>query len=469
MDTSHTASVDHLTGEGWTPSSWTRLPARQQPPWPNEAALARTLETIASMPPLVTSWEIESLKERLALAGQGRAFVLQGGDCAESFSECHPEHIADMLKVLLKMSLLLLHGSDRPVVRIGRVAGQYAKPRSSDTETRGDVTLPTYRGDNVNRPGFTAADRTPDPELLVRGHERAALTLNFIRALAVGGFADLHHAENWDLSFVQHSEFAEDYRRIVKTIVDGVRFIEVFAGHPLTELAKVDIWTSHECLLLQLEQAMTRTVPRRAGWYNLSTHMPWVGVRTSVLGEAHIEYLRGICNPVGIKIDAQMTPQRLVALVRALNPAKEPGKIVLIHRIGCARIAEVLPKLLSAVQGTGDPVVWLSDPMHGNTGTVQAPDGQGGQVAVKTRSFEDIVSEIEQALSIHAKAGVPLGGVHLEFTGENVTECIGGASGITANDLGRAYRSNLDPRLNYDQSLELAMRMARHLRRTSGG
>jgi 3-deoxy-7-phosphoheptulonate synthase len=435
----------------WRPSSWQDKPATQQPVYPDPAAVARVVEELSRLPPLVTSWEVEALKRLLARAARGEQFLLQGGDCAESFDECDPSALAAKLKILLQMSLVLIYGGRKAVVRVGRMAGQYAKPRSADLESRGSVTLPSYRGDLVNRSGFTPEERIPDPQLLLRGYERAALTLNFARALAEGGFADLHHPEYWDLSFVKDKSLADEYQRIVNSLRDSLQFMEAVSGNRFSEAHRVDFYTSHEGLALLYEQAQTRTVPRRTGWYNLSTHMPWVGMRT-----AHVEYFRGICNPMGIKVGPAMTPEWLIELLGILDPKDEPGRIVIIHRMGVSGIAEKLPPLIEAVQRSGRTVLWCSDPMHGNTET--AANGY------KTRRFDNIMSELEQAFDVHASMGSILGGVHFEMTGENVTECVGGASGVVEADLERAYRTRVDPRLNYEQALEMAMRIARRLR-----
>jgi 3-deoxy-7-phosphoheptulonate synthase len=440
----------------WRPSSWQEKPATQQPAYPDPEVVARVVEELSRLPPLVTSWEVEGLKSLLARAARGELFLLQGGDCAESFDECDPSAIAAKLKILLQMSLVLIYGGRKAVIRVGRMAGQYAKPRSTDLESRGEVSLPSYRGDLVNRSGFTAEARTPDPQLLLRGYERAALTLNFARALGEGGFADLHHPEYWDLSFVKDKTLADEYQRIVNSLRDSLNFMEAVSGHPFSVTQRVDFYTSHEGLALLYEQAQTRTVPRRTGWYNLSTHLPWIGMRTAQLDGAHVEYFRGILNPIGIKVGPAMTAEWLTELLRVLDPDEQPGRIVLIHRMGVRDVAAKLPPLIETVKSTGRTVVWCSDPMHGNT--------ESTANGYKTRRFDNILSELEQAFDIHERMGSILGGVHFEMTGENVTECIGGASGVVEADLERAYRSRVDPRLNYEQALEMAMRIARRLR-----
>ena len=433
----------------WSPDSWRQRPAAQLPRYPDAAALDDALARMSVLPPLVTSWEVNHLKAQLAEAQEGRRFVLQGGDCAETFDECRPEIITNRLKVLLQMSLVLVHGLRQPVLRVGRFAGQYAKPRSTDAETRDGVTLPAYRGDLVNGPEFTAGARTPDPRRLLEGYSRSALTINFIRGLIDGGFADLHHPEYWDLAWVHHAPLAEQYQQIVDSIGHSVRFMETLAGQPVGDFSRVDFYTSHEALHLYYEQAQTRQVPRSSGWYNLSTHFPWIGMRTATLEGAHVEYMRGIRNPVGVKVGVATTPAALVELCRVLNPDNEPGRLTLIHRMGAAEIGTALPPLLDAVNAARQRVLWICDPMHGNTRSTRS--------GVKTRRFEDIRSELEQAFRLHAAAGRPLGGVHLELTGEDVTECTGGARDLKEEGLSRAYRSTVDPRLNYEQALELAM------------
>ncbi len=439
----------------WTPDSWQSKPVRQMPTYPNEAALKATLELLGRLPPLVTSWEIEHLRDHLAEAARGERFILQGGDCSENFEECQSSTIAGKLKILLQMSVVLIHGSKKPVTRVGRFAGQYAKPRSSDVETREGITLPSYRGDLVNFAAFTTQDRTPNPELLLRGYYNAALTLNFIRSLIDGGFADLHHPEYWELDFVKHSSKSAQYEKLVADITESIAFLEVVSGKPISDFSRVDFYTSHEGLHLHYEQAQTRQVPRRDGWYNLSTHFPWIGDRTRQLGEAHVEYFRGIVNPIGVKVGPSTDPTELLELIEVLNPLDIPGRLTLIHRFGSDKVEKYLAPMIEAVESARKTVVWCCDPMHGNTETANG---------FKTRDFTKILAELEQAFDIHAQLGTYLGGVHFELTGEDVTECTGGARGLRADDLGRAYRTQVDPRLNYEQALEMAMLIAHHMR-----
>ncbi|HEY2346771.1 MAG TPA: 3-deoxy-7-phosphoheptulonate synthase class II [Xanthomonadaceae bacterium] len=446
------ASVTSIP-RGWTPQGWRARAATQMPSYPDAQALEETLSELRRLPPLVTSWEILALKQQLAEAQEGRRFLLQGGDCAESFADCRSEIISNRLKVLLQMSLVLVHGLRQPVVRVGRFAGQYAKPRSADVETRDGVALPSYRGDIVNAPEFELAARTPDPRRLIKAHARSAMTMNFVRALIDGGFADLHHPEYWNLDWVGHSPLSDEYRRMVDAVGDAVRFMETLSGESVHNLNRAEFYTSHEALLLPYEESLTRQVPRQHGWFNLSTHFPWIGMRTAALDGAHVDYLRGVRNPVGLKVGAAMTPDALLRLLDALNPEDEPGRITLIHRMGAAKIAQLLPPLVEAIKREGRRVLWISDPMHGNT--------ESTSNGYKTRPFDSIRSELEQAFEIHAAYGSRLGGVHLELTGENVTECTGGARELTEADLERAYTSTVDPRLNYEQSLEIAMLIVR--------
>ncbi len=444
----------------WAPASWREKPARQQPRYPDEAALQAVTDRLAVLPPLVTSWEVRALKKHLAEAAAGQRFLLQGGDCAERFHECTAALIAGRLKILLQMSLVLVYGLKTPVVRVGRFAGQYAKPRSSDEERRDEAALPSYRGDIVNSLPFTEAARRPDPERMVEAYHRSAMTLNFVRALAEGGFADLRHPEYWNVDFMEHSPLAGEYRQMLSAIDDALRFMETVAEGPVPSLERAFFYTSHEALLLPYEEALTRPVPHQRGIYNLAAHFPWIGMRTAHAGEAHVEYARGLANPIGLKVGPGMTPEELKHLVRTLNPDDEPGRLTLIHRFGAERIEDALPPLIEAVQATGSPVLWCCDPMHGNTEKTAS--------GVKTRRFGSILSELEQAFDLHAGCGSHLGGVHFELTGEDVTECIGGARGLAEADLERAYTSPVDPRLNYEQALEMAFSIVRKCRRMRG-
>ncbi len=439
----------------WSPDSWKKIPAAQQPTYQDQRLLHEVLRQLSLLPPLVTSWEVDHLREQLIDAQEGQAWVLQGGDCAESFADCQAESIASKLKVLLQMSLAILFGARCKMIRIGRLAGQYAKPRSSDTETIDGVTLPSYRGDLINRADFTSTARTPDPLLLLRGYERSALTLNFARALSEGGFADLHHPENWKLIFVSENESARRYQELVERLMHALRFMETISSTATSEFRRVDFFTSHEALHLGYETALTRSSVRGTGFYNLGTHLPWIGDRTRSVTGAHIEYARGIRNPLAVKVGTGMTTDELTRLIDILNPNNAPGRLTLIHRLGRGKIDTLLPPLIEHVQKLGARVLWICDPMHGNTiGT------SGGR---KTRRFDDIVAELRAAFRIHRSLNSRLGGVHLELTGENVTECTGGSSGLTENDLDSDYRSIVDPRLNYEQAMEVAFTIAEEL------
>ncbi len=450
--------MPHTTPANWSPDSWKQRLHAHQVVYPDRDAVDRAVAKLREFPPLVTSFEVERLKRLIAEAQRGKRFLLQGGDCAETLADCTPSVITNKLKILLQMSLVIVQGLKKPVIRVGRFAGQYAKPRSSSTETRDGLTLPSYFGDLVNGAAFTPESRTPDPHLMVRGYQHAAVTLNFIRALIDGGFADLHHPEYWDLRFIDHASLPaplrEQYTRMSRQLADALEFMEALGDKTVDDLTRVEFFTSHEGLNLLYESAQTRTVPRRDGYYNLTTHLPWIGERTRALDGAHIEYFRGITNPIGVKIGPATTPADLLALIDTLNPADEPGRLVLIHRMGARRIAEALPRLLAAVAESGRTVLWTCDPMHGN-GTTTA----GG---IKTRSFDDILSELTQAFDIHARAGTHLGGVHFELTGDDVAECLGGGAGVTEQDLSTNFASPCDPRLNYHQALELAFVIARH-------
>ena len=445
--------------DDWKPTSWQNFPASQQASYPDQGALDLALKKLTDLPPLVTSWEILSLREQISEAQAGKRFLLQGGDCAESFAECCSPLITNRLKVLLQMSLALVHGLQMPVVRIGRFAGQYAKPRSSDLETRDGVTLPSYRGDLVNAFDFDEASRIPDPDRLLQAHAYSALTMNFVRSLADGGFADVHHTEYWDLGWLEHSPLADEFHKLTESLGQSLRFMETITGRDVGSLKRVDFFTSHEALHLHYEQAQTRQVPRQWGWFNLGTHFPWIGMRTADLDGAHVEYFRGIRNPIGIKVGPGMDKAWLAALLEKLNPGREAGRMVLIHRMGESKIEEHLPPLIKAVQDTGSPVLWLSDPMHGNTEST----GDG----IKTRRFRKIMGEMDLAFEIHRDNDSRLGGVHLELTGENVTECTGGARDLSDEDLKRDYKSTVDPRLNYEQSLEMAMLIVRKHRQAA--
>jgi len=437
----------------WRVDSWTDKPHTQDVGYDDQASLRAVVGKLRGLPPLVTSWEVERLKELVAEAQEGKRFLLQGGDCAETLADCQPTIIANKLKILLQMSLVLIHASKRPVIRVGRLAGQYAKPRSSPTETRDGVTLPSYFGDLINQPDFTADARRADPCALLDAYGHAAMTLNFVRSLAIGGFADMHHPEYWDLGFMSRADLPDalraQYRETTERLAAALHFMEAIGERAVEELTRVTFYTSHEGLNLHYESAQTRTVPRRSGHYLLTTHMPWIGERTRAIDGAHVEFFRGIENVVGVKLGPRVSPDEAVRLFEVLSPKNEPGKLVAITRMGAANVERALPPIVEAVRRAGRRVLWVCDPMHGN--------GMTTGTGLKTRSFDDILAELERTFDVHAALGTVLGGVHFELTGEDVTECIGG--GLSEADLDRRYLSVCDPRLNYRQALELALRV----------
>ncbi|MGO8998945.1 MAG: 3-deoxy-7-phosphoheptulonate synthase class II [Polyangiaceae bacterium] len=441
----------------WSPASWESKPVGQEVRYDDPAEVRAVVARLRALPPLVTSWEVENLKSLIADAQEGRRFLLQGGDCAETISDCRSDVITNKLKILLQMSLVLIHAGQKPVIRVGRFAGQYAKPRSKATETRGGVELPSYFGDLVNRPEFTPEARRADPQLLVAGYMHASLTINFIRSLSAAGFADLHHPEYWDLSFFKrvdlHPEVREEYERTTQELSQALRFMEALGERTVDDLTRVDFFTSHEGLNLHYESAQTRTVPRRAGHYDLTGHLPWIGERTRSLDGAHVEFFRGIRNPIGVKVGPGASPDEIVQLIERLNPTDERGKVVLITRMGAGAVDKALPPLVEAVRKSGKRVLWVSDPMHGNGITTAS--------GLKTRDFDQILREVERSFEVHGALGTILGGVHFELTGEDVTECIGG--GIRESDLDRNYLSVCDPRLNFAQALEMAFLVGRRL------
>ncbi|MGB1014401.1 MAG: 3-deoxy-7-phosphoheptulonate synthase class II [Nannocystaceae bacterium] len=441
----------------WTLRSWESRPQAQEINYPDTDALDDVVSRLRTLPPLVTSWEIERLKSQIADAQQGHRFLLQGGDCAETLADCVPTIIANKLKILLQMSLVLIQGGKRPVIRVGRLAGQYAKPRSKPMESRDGQNLPSYFGDLVNQEAFTPDARRIDPQRLIDAYSHAAMTLNFIRSLSGGGFADLHHPEYWDLSFLSRVELPLElraqYSEYTRQLSEALRFMEALGESSLDELTRIEFFTSHEGLNLHYETAQTRRVPRREGFYDLTTHMPWIGERTRDLNGAHIEFFRGIRNAVGLKIGPTADPDEIVEVTKALNPANEPGKLVLITRLGANKVHSVLPNLIDKVRSAERTVLWISDPMHGNTRKLKS--------GVKTRDFEDILVEIERSFDLHEGCGSHLGGVHFELTGEDVTECTGG--GVREGDLDSNYATACDPRLNYRQALEMAFAIARRM------
>jgi 3-deoxy-7-phosphoheptulonate synthase len=438
----------------WNPHSWQRFPAQQQPVYDQPSELEGTLARLRRLPPLVIPQEIQRLRSLLAEAAQGRRFLLQGGDCAERFEDCRPESIEDKLRVLLQMSVALTHGGRKPVVRVGRIAGQFAKPRSRPTEWVGDLELPSYRGDLINGLAPEPRARRADPGRLLEAYFHASATLNHLRALCAGGFADLHHPERWELPGGAREVPA--YRRTLSQVRESLDFLEALGGVQPEALARVDFFTSHEALLLPFEEALTRWVGEDSAYYNLGAHTLWVGERTRDLGGAHIEYLRGIRNPIGMKVGPSASPEQVLALLARLDPHREPGRLTLITRFGAGKIGQALPPLLKAVQATDHPVLWSCDPMHGN--------GTESATGLKTRDFGAILSELRQAFELHRAQGSRLGGVHIELTGEAVTECTGGTEALSEADLAKAYETGCDPRLNGTQSLEMAFLIAEMMR-----
>ncbi len=442
-----------VTTHEWNPQSWRNFTALQQPSWPDDGGLEQTLKILGDQPPLVFAGEARDLIEKLGAASRGEAFLLQAGDCAESF-ESSADSIRDRLKVILQMAVVLTYAGGMPVVKVGRIAGQFAKPRSSDTETQGDVELPSFRGHIVNDIGFSESERRAQPNRLLMAYNRAAATLNLVRAFTRGGFADLSRVQQWNQEFVADSPIGEKYATLANDIEKSLDFMRA-CGIDLDRegsLNEVDFYTSHEALLLDYEEALTRKDSISGDWYDCSAHMVWIGERTRQLDGAHIEFLRGVKNPLGCKVGPTATVEDVVGICEALNPDKIEGRITLITRMGADKIRTNLPPLLEAVKETGHPVLWVSDPMHGNTYT--ASDGH------KTRHFDSIVDEIAGFFESHEKVGTIAGGIHLELTGDAVTECVGGGDGIGDDDLAQAYETMCDPRLNGRQALDVAFRVA---------
>jgi 3-deoxy-7-phosphoheptulonate synthase len=436
-------------------TSWRDLPAAQQPDWPDAGQLAAVTAELAGLPPLVFAGECDQLKDRLAAVARGEAFVLQGGDCAETFAGSTAEAVRAKLQTVLQMAVVLTYGGSVPVVKIGRMAGQFAKPRSSGSEVRGGVTLPAYRGDAVNSLEFTAAARRPDPGRLLRAYHCAAVTLNLCRAFTTGGYADLHQVHAWNQDFVRASPSGQRYERLAGEIDRALAFMRACGSDP-DELRTVELYSSHEALLLPYEDALTRTDPRSGAAYDLSAHLLWVGERTRQLDGAHVAFAAGIANPLGLKVGPGITPAELTALVRRLSPDGEPGRLTLITRLGAGRIRALLPPLIEAVRAEGIPVAWVCDPMHGNT--FEAPGGY------KTRRFDEVLREVQDFFEVHRRLGTHPGGIHIEFTGDNVTECVGGSHDIAAGDLHQRYETACDPRLNRSQALDLAFTVAESYR-----
>ena len=442
----------------WSPASWRGKPIRQAPEYPDADALAAVETRLKVHPPLVFAGEARNLLSGLAQVAEGKAFLLQGGDCAESFAEFHADNIRDTFRVLLQMAVVLTFAGALPVVKVGRIAGQFAKPRTAETETRGGVTLPAYRGDNVNAIEFDADNRTPDPARLMQAYAQSAATLNLLRAFAQGGYADLHNVHRWTLGFVAGSPASERYRALAQRITETLEFMEACGITPdsTPQLRITDFYTSHEALLLGYEQALTRIDSTSGDWYDTSAHFLWIGDRTRDPSGAHVEFCRGIKNPIGLKCGPSLSEDDLLKLLAILNPDNRAGRLTLICRFGADKVAERLPRLIRTVTKEGAKVVWSCDPMHGNTITSQS--------GFKTRSVERILKEVKLFFDVHRAEGTHAGGVHFEMTGQNVTECLGGAQAIREEDLSSRYHTHCDPRLNASQALELAFLMAEGLR-----
>jgi 3-deoxy-7-phosphoheptulonate synthase len=438
----------------WTPSSWQRQPADQQPEWPDPDHLEQVYKQLHTLPPLVFAGEARDLQAQLAQVAAGKAFLLQAGDCAESFTEFTADRIRDKLKIILQMAVILTYAGGVPIVKVGRIAGQFGKPRSSSIETINGLTLPSFRGHNVNDHLFSPAARTPNPDRLVQGYHQSASTLNLLRAFTKGGFADLHRVDAWNQEFVAGSPEGQRYAELARGIDRALGFMRAIginseADH---QLHTVDFWTSHEALILGYEEALTRRDSLTGDWYDCSAHLLWIGERTRSLDGAHLEFLRGVRNPLGCKLGPTATPADAIAICDLLNPDHIPGRLTLISRMGAARVGDALPPLIDAVGEAGHPVVWACDPMHGNTFT--APSG------VKTRHFEEVLGEVAGFFASCRAADVWPGGLHIELTGDNVTECLGGSHFLGDADLGIRYETICDPRLNARQSLDLAFRTA---------
>ncbi|WP_462152860.1 class II 3-deoxy-7-phosphoheptulonate synthase [Pseudoalteromonas xiamenensis] len=440
--------------KNWSPNSWRECPIVQQPEYPDKSILASVEKELNAAPPLVFAEETRSLYKSLADVCEGKAFLLQGGDCAESFGDFSATNIRDTFKTILQMAVVLTYGGKCPVVKIARMAGQYAKPRSSDYETINGIELPSYRGDIINSFEFTEAARIPDPQRLMKAYHHSAATLNLLRAFAQGGLADLHQVHRWNMSFVAANPLKDKFQQVADRIQEALEFMEVcgISSSNAPNLRETSLYTSHEALLLGYEEALTRRDHLSGDWYDCSAHFVWIGERTRQLDHAHIEFFRGIKNPIGVKVGPGMKPDELIELIDALNPENIPGRLTLITRMGADILPEKLPALVRKVQQEGRKVIWSSDPMHGNT--------EKATTGYKTRNFDNILKEISQFFAVHKAEGSYPGGVHLEMTGQHVTECVGGAYGLSDEDLAQRYRTQCDPRLNADQVLELGFLVA---------
>lgn len=448
----HTAQLD------WTPDTWRSKPARQLPDYPDQAALKATEQVMAGMPPLVFAGEARRLKAQLADVAAGKAFVLQGGDCAESFAEFGANKIRDTFRVLLQMAIVMTFGGQLPIIKMGRMAGQFAKPRSEPNETKNGETLPSYRGDIINALEFSPESRIPDPERMIRAYNQSAATLNLLRAFAQGGYADLEKIHNWNLDFIKDSPLGERFERVADQIDQSLAFMRAcgISGETVPAMRETDFYTCHEALLLPYEEAMTRVDSTSGDWYDTSAHFLWIGARTNQNDGAQMEFVRGIKNPIGLKVPPSIDADTLLRSIDVINPANEPGRLTLIARMGAGQVIKNLPPLVEAVQKEGRVVSWICDPMHGNT--------QVSSTGYKTRKFDNILSEVRDFFAVHRDLGTHAGGVHFEMTGQNVTECVGGTREVTEEDLSSRYHTACDPRLNANQALELAFLVADELK-----
>lgn len=448
----HTAQLD------WTPDTWRSKPARQLPDYPDQAALKATEQVMASMPPLVFAGEARRLKAQLADVAAGKAFVLQGGDCAESFAEFGANKIRDTFRVLLQMAIVMTFGGQLPIIKMGRMAGQFAKPRSEPNETKNGETLPSYRGDIINALEFSPESRIPDPERMIRAYNQSAATLNLLRAFAQGGYADLEKIHNWNLDFIKDSPLGERFERVADQIDQSLAFMRAcgISGETVPAMRETDFYTCHEALLLPYEEAMTRVDSTSGDWYDTSAHFLWIGARTNQNDGAQMEFVRGIKNPIGLKVPPSIDADTLLRSIDVINPANEPGRLTLIARMGAGQVIKNLPPLVEAIQKEGRVVSWICDPMHGNT--------QVSSTGYKTRKFDNILSEVRDFFAVHRDLGTHAGGVHFEMTGQNVTECVGGTREVTEEDLSSRYHTACDPRLNANQALELAFLVADELK-----
>ena len=444
--------------KNWKKNSWRKYPVKHIPEYPNKKELDTVLDKIGTFPPLVFAGETRHLKDQLADVVDGKAFLLQGGDCAESFAEHLPDNIRDTFRVILQMAIVLTFGAGRPVVKVGRMAGQFAKPRSSSIEKKGDIELPSYRGDIINNIEFDAAVRNPDPERQIMAYRQAASTLNLLRAFAQGGYANLDHVHQWNLDFVKESKQGAQYEALAERISESLDFMNAVGINSTTtaKLRSVDFYTSHESLLLGYEESLTRLDSTSDEWYDTSAHMLWIGDRTRQLDGAHIEFVRGIKNPIGLKCGPSLSAEELIKLIDIINPDNEEGRLTLITRFGENNVEEHLPNLIKLVKSEGRNVVWSCDPMHGNT--ITSSNGY------KTRPLEKIINEVKDFIDIHNSEGTYAGGIHIEMTGQNVTECTGGTQKISEEDLSDRYHTHCDPRLNANQSLDLAFLISERLK-----